>query len=412
MILCEQCPANPACSTCLDQLCAGESAHKVIPPRRIRLTHLSTGHRLLGELRVVSRRAIGVGTEHEVMAGQYEIVLASDFRIMGNAVPGIGGACYTVFDIEKVYRQEEITDRLVMETIQSWLICGDREPDAMLARLKKRDEERERLIKQELRKLSILRQIKEIFLYVWEEGEVRPLGQFRAEPPAEEQLKAAALRAVAAGVDMREQIVVDDGQQVYDLFASPLPDTTCGLALINITGAITAERERKQKEWMLYKQVLSAVTQGKLQLLQEAELAALVRDGETVLATAVRSAEELAAMRNAIRQKLQTAGMTEKALHPFLVAVNEAATNTVKHGTGGMVTLCLFPREKLCRVIVADQGQGILLEDLPRMALQQGYSTCHSLGAGFSLMLQLCDRLSICSSEAGTQLILEKSSSK
>jgi anti-sigma regulatory factor (Ser/Thr protein kinase) len=408
MILCEQCPTNPACRSCLDQLRAGDSALKVIPPRRIWLTQLSTGRRLQAELRAVSRLAIGVVVTNEELMGRYETELAADFRMIVSVVQGVRGVPYYILDIEKVLRQEEVLDRLVLETFQSWSLSGELEPTAILAGLQKNDDERERLIKQELRKLSILRQIQEIYLYVWEEGEVRPLGRFRVDAPVEEQIKTAAIRAVAADSVVREQLVTNGGQQVFDLFASPLPDKTCGVALIDITEAIAVERERQQKEWELYKQVLSAVTQGKLMLLREAELFALVRGGETVLTVIVQAAEDLAALRGGMRQALETAGVSAKNLLSFLVAINEAASNTLKHGTGGTVALYVFPTERLCRAVVSDQGQGILLEDLPRAALQHGYSTRQSLGAGFHLMLQFCDRLLISSSEAGTKIVLEK----
>ncbi|CFJ38465.1 anti-sigma F factor [Mycobacterium tuberculosis] len=97
----------------------------------------------------------------------------------------------------------------------------------------------------------------------------------------------------------------------------------------------------------------------------------------------------------------------DKRLLQYMVAVNEAASNTIKHGNGGTVTLYVLSDWTKCRTVIHDQGQGIVLEDLPRATLLQGYSTQQSLGVGFHVMLQYCDRLFLGSSHAGTKLILE-----
>jgi anti-sigma regulatory factor (Ser/Thr protein kinase) len=409
MILCEQCPTNPACRNCLDQLRAGDAGQKVIPPRRIWLTQLATGQRMQAELRAVSRLAIGVFVEETDLAGRYEAELAADFRIIGGAVRGIREVPYFVLDIEKVLRKEDVLDRLLLEEFRSWNTSREPEPSVIHDSFHDRDEERNEWVKQELRKLSILRQIEDIYLYLLEEEQIRPLGHARVDKSVELEAKVLAMRAVSADSRVREQIVSDGGKQFFDIYACPLPDKTCGIVLINITEAIAAERERQRKEWELYKQVLATVTQEKLMLLRDEELFLLVRGGETSFAVTVKAPEDLAFLRSRLKEGLLTAGMPQKSLHLFTVAVSEAASNTLKHGTGGTVSLYVYPSEGVCRVVVYDQGQGIMLEDLPRAALQQGYSTRYSLGAGFHVMLQICDRLWISSSETGTKMVLEKS---
>ncbi|WP_419878867.1 ATP-binding protein [Brevibacillus centrosporus] len=407
MILCEGCPDNPGCHNCLDQLGMGGSAQKVIPARTVRVTNLSTAKVCNAQLIAVSRTAIGIISRDKPLHGRLEIELAGDFRIIGNGLHGIEGVPYYVIDIEKVLRRDEVLGRLLLEEFHNWHMSGELDPSALLNDVKKRDGERERLIKQELQKLSILRQIGTIFLYLFDEGKLRPLGTTRAEREIEQEMFRLIQNDVSTGVSIREQLVSEDGRKLYEMYASLLPDQTCGIALIDVTEAITEERRRQRREWEIYRDILGVVTQNKLLLLSDEELFFLLRNGRKSFAMDLRAPEHLADLRRACKRSLEPLGLSDKRILQFMVAVSEAASNTLKHGDGGMITVYTSCEQHMCRVVIHDQGQGILLEELPRATLQQGYSTRESLGAGFSVMLQYCDRVYLGSSFAGTKLILE-----
>lgn len=407
MILCERCPDNPACRNCLDELRSGGSAQKVLPPRPVRVTSLSTGETCQAQLRAVSRTTIGIFSPEKLLHGRMEVELAVDFRIIGSGLHGISGVPYFVLDIEKVLRREEVLERLLLEEFHTWHMSGELDPSDVLADWKKRDDERARLIKQELQKLSILRQVETIFLYLLDEGKLRPLSLARAEEEIERQVHRLVANAASSNASVREQLVSQDGQRVFELYASGLPDETCGIALIEVTAAITEERRRKRREWEMYRDLLGVVTQNKLLLLNDEELFFLLRDGHKLLALDVHSPESLADLRRSFRRALEPLGVSDKRLLQYIVAVNEAASNTLKHGNGGTITLYISCDQRTIRAVIHDQGQGIVLEDLPRATLMQGYSTRQSLGAGFHVMLQFCDRLCLGSSMAGTKLILE-----
>lgn len=406
MILCERCPDDPACRNCLNELRAGRSAQKVLPPRQVRLTLLADGVEAVAELRAVSRTAVGLYCPGQPLQGRIEVELAADFRIIGSVVQGIRNVPYYVLDIEKVLRRDEVLERLLLEEFHSWHLSGELDPAALLKSMRERDDERSRMIKQELQKLSILRQLEAIYLYLVEDGHLRPLGTARVDEPLEREMRRLAARAADGGAALREQVVATDGSRVYELYASPLPDRTCGLALIDITAAIAEERRRQKKEWDLYKQVLAAVTGDKLVLLTDEELFALIREGQMLAAIDVRAPEDLGRLRRECRRVLEPLGMADKRLMQYIVALNEAASNMLKHGSGGTVTLYRANGD-VCRAVVHDQGGGIDLEELPRATLIQGYSTRESLGVGFHVMLRCCDRLLIGSSPAGTKLVLE-----
>ncbi|WP_232322448.1 ATP-binding protein [Brevibacillus parabrevis] len=361
------------------------------------------------QLIAVSRTAIGLLSPSKQLHGRMEVELAFDFRIIGSGLQGINGVPYYVVDIEKVLRKEEVLERLLLEEFHTWHLRGELDPTDVLTNWKDRDDERGRLIKQELQKLSILRQIESIFLYLFDDGNIRPLGSNRADPDVETQMQRlineAAIRG--AGESLREQIISGDGKKVFEIYVSDLPDRTCGIALIDVTAAIAEERMRKRREWEIYRDILGVVTAGKLLLLSDEELFFLLREGRKSLAMDIKEPGDLALLRRAFKRALEPLGLVANRLLQFLVAVNEAASNTLKHGSGGTITLYIANDLGLCRVVIHDQGQGILLEDLPRATLQQGFSTRNSLGVGFHVMLQYCDRIYLSSTAQGTKLILE-----
>lgn len=407
MILCEQCPNNPDCQKCLDALRSGSSARKVIPPRPVRVTLLGSNESGQVSLVTVSRTAIGLYSPNLRLHDRIEVELASDFRIIGTGLRGIEGDPFYVLDIDKVLRRQEVLDRLLIDEFHTWLMSGELDLSNILVDRRDRDDERSRLIKQELQKLSILRQVETIFLYHFEAGNLRSLGSSRAEPDVEREMRRLVSEAASNGASLREQLVSANGEKVFELYASPLPDQTCGIALIDVTAVITEEKRRKKREWELYRDLMGVVTKNKLLLLSDEELFFLLREGRKLLSIDLHAPEDLAELRFAFRRALEPMKIPDKRLLQYMVAVNEAASNTIKHGNGGTVTLYALSDWTKCRTVIHDQGQGIVLEDLPRATLLQGYSTQQSLGVGFHVMLQYCDRLFLGSSHAGTKLILE-----
>jgi len=407
VFLCEQCPQNSDCNRCLEVLRAGESARKVVPPRRVCVNLLSSKKTCEADLISVSRTALGLHSKDVPLHERIEVVLSDDFRIIGNGMRILMNDSFYLMDIEKVLRREEVLDRLLLEEFHTWLMKSELDISDILLDWRDRDSERIRLIKKELQKLSILRQVDTVFLYLFERGRIRPLGNKRVPLDVELEMQRVMQKAAASGSSIREHLVSHDGKKMYELFGSPLPDQTSGVALIDVTTVVAEERRRKRREWELYRDLLGVVTKNKLLLLNDEELYALLREGQTLLSMELTSAGQLAHMRSAFRKAFSSLTIPEKQLFQYLVAVNEAASNTIRHGNGGTVTLYAANDGKMCRTVIYDNGQGIVLEDLPRATLLQGYSTQQSLGIGFHVMLQYCDRLYLGSSPAGTRLILE-----
>ncbi len=406
MQLCDQCPNNPLCEVCLQLLGAGPVAQKVIPPRVIALTHIASGKRIEATLLAISRISIGIKTEGDWASGRYEVELATDFLIIASTVSGIRDTSYHVLDIEQVLRKEEIFDRLMIEEFHSWHLTAEIEP-AHLLNHPLSEKVKQEMIKRELEKLTILRQINDIYMFVWERNRLRPLGAVPFKGWEELAIQPLINSALAAGRGIREQLVSEEMDLVFDVHVMPLPDRSCGVAMINITEAIAFERERLRKEWELYSSIMAVVTNGKLTMLDDVGLYELIKRDTKLLSLTVKNSGDLALMRLQIKKHLHGYKINQPRLLHFLTAVNEAASNALIYGSMGMIDVYLTENRETFRIVVYDAGEGISLEDLPKAALIHGYSTRKSLGAGFPLMLQYSDKLWLNSSRFGTKIVLD-----
>ena len=98
--------------------------------------------------------------------------------------------------------------------------------------------------------------------------------------------------------------------------------------------------------------------------------------------------------------------MLDKDVRDLVLAAGEAASNAVKHGARGRCTAYVTTERLIVRV--RDRGKGIRAEDLPSSILQSGFSTKVSLGMGYTLMLELVDKVWLATGPDGTLVQLEK----
>ncbi|WP_167568969.1 ATP-binding protein [Brevibacillus migulae] len=408
MHVCGNCPDNPDCQTCVEQLGVGQAARKVLPPRPISIVHLLTGTKVEAELRVVSRLVLGVYAETEWKPGRYELELAADFRIIASTVGAVHNASYIVLDIEQVLRKEDMFDRLLLDEFHSWQLSQELQPECLLTNDEQSlDSERKEMIVQELKRLSILRKLREVHMYVWEHDSVKPLGESQIDLVAQEEINRLARQALKERRGKREQSLSAARKRLYDLHVFPFDDNTCGVAVIDITDAIAMERERNRQQWEFCRDVVALVTKGKLQLIDEQGLFEVKRQGERKVSCKIACSADLGVLRKAIREQIAPFGISGSSVLHFTVAVNEAATNALSHAGGGVVEVNLLQKDEYCRIIVTDHGRGISLADLPKAALQPGFSTNNTLGLGFQVMLQYADMIWLHSSSKGTTIVLD-----
>jgi len=159
------------------------------------------------------------------------------------------------------------------------------------------------------------------------------------------------------------------------------------------------EEQRKQ----FYKQTILAATGGKLVICEPGEIADL--GGEIVGEYRVREPVDVSRARHLVIDVAAARGMPPTRAESFALCVGEAATNALKHASGGEVALSA--KGSRLRARISDHGPGMDALILPKAILQLGYSTSGSLGMGYALILSLSDRVHLCTGPAGTTVVIE-----
>ncbi len=150
--------------------------------------------------------------------------------------------------------------------------------------------------------------------------------------------------------------------------------------------------------------VLDAVTGGKLILLTEEDLAAEL-GVPLCIPTPITATEQMPQARRIVAEAARGSFPEWTDLTDLLNPACEALGNALKHGHGG--TYQVYAKDGRLQVAVSDDGPGIDFRTLPRAALVPGFSTAASLGMGFTIMLQLCERVLLSTRPGHTEIVLE-----
>ena len=161
--------------------------------------------------------------------------------------------------------------------------------------------------------------------------------------------------------------------------------------------------ESEERRITFNKEVLLAVTGGRLLLCDDAEIARSLR-GTRLLHQNLREPRDVTLMRTTARNILVEKGRLQSRLYDFEATSTEAATNAIKHGSGGYYELWDDGENALS--LIVDTGGGIEPKDLARATLERGFSTHVSLGIGFKMMWELADQIAVSTCENGTTILI------
>lgn len=175
-----------------------------------------------------------------------------------------------------------------------------------------------------------------------------------------------------------------------------------GIARVQRAQAASHEQETRIRK--AYVDVLDAVTGGKLVLVTDDEMR---KELGTSLSGPhpISSRSELAAARQQIRDVCAAKGLTRDETTNALSASGEALNNLLKHAGSGEYEV--LEKGDLLQVKVTDRGPGIDFRLLPKAMLVPGFSTKQTLGMGFTIMLQLAERVLVCTEPGSTTVLLE-----
>ena len=237
------------------------------------------------------------------------------------------------------------------------------------------------------------------------------VGRRLSRPDGLDERTRSYLEVVASAADggapARSELFVES-EDAYELLeAYPVGRDRWALSALDITGVRHAERALRRQEESIrraYVDVRDAVTGGKLILLTDEELAGQL--GVPLIEAAhIGEARELSAARSAVARAAAERFPDWAPRTDVRTPVCEALVNALRHAGGG--TYQLFAHDDRLQVLIRDEGPGIDFRTLPRATLQRGFSTASSLGMGFTIMLQVCERVLLSTRPGRTSVVLE-----
>jgi|GEM_PF-1672365 len=164
------------------------------------------------------------------------------------------------------------------------------------------------------------------------------------------------------------------------------------------------ERELERQKRSFYRETILSVTDGTLDICDCSDIEPFIEAARQSVDVDENSQVGLA--RQKVEEFCLEHGLEGDRLNDYIVAVGEAATNAIKHGKHGKV--CMGDDDRAVWTVVSDEGSGIESLILPRAVLLRGFSTKPSLGLGYSIMLEVCDRILLCTGKTGTTVVLIK----
>jgi len=227
--------------------------------------------------------------------------------------------------------------------------------------------------------------------------------------PWAEGVRSHVIIPIIAGDELMGALAVDNcfsGKELTRSILEPL-FLYAGLAALPLF-AIYQKAERERIEAMrrgIHREVLFAVTSGKICLCERDEI---IREWPAPHAELPIAREfHIREVREAAKRAGMDAGMDAERAADLGLCASEAATNALLHGRGGSAVV--EHRGGCVRIRVADQGQGIDPDDLPRATLLKGWSSQASMGLGFTVINETADRIYLYTGADGTVIIIEMS---
>jgi len=151
--------------------------------------------------------------------------------------------------------------------------------------------------------------------------------------------------------------------------------------------------------------VLASVSGGKLIFCSDAN--ELPKPLRFISRSITLTRNSLSDFRCEVLKTAEKLGFPGERQRDLITAASEAAMNAVVHAGGGKGWTA-DDRAGLIQVWVTDTGTGISMDRLPQATLERGYSSAGTLGHGFWLALNSCDRLYLQTGPAGTTIVLEQ----
>lgn len=222
------------------------------------------------------------------------------------------------------------------------------------------------------------------------------------------------LKAMAKGdshIDIEAQMVTLKGRPLNTIVSIAPGSKQTLVTITDISAQKKLEHEvgtHEQKIKRAYSDVIEAVTQEKLVVSSRHDLEDML--GEPMGSTmSVTEPSQLEGSRRFVRDEIGRYCPEMTRVGRAITAIGEAVTNGVKHAGTCRIQMHMKSNggSSAMQLAVRDSGNGIDFLHLPKALLVAGFSTESSLGMGFTIMLDICDQLSLATDDKGTVVVLE-----
>jgi len=168
------------------------------------------------------------------------------------------------------------------------------------------------------------------------------------------------------------------------------------------------EQRLEEQKRKFFRETILSVTDGKLSICDAADVKPYISNAQVKID--LNEISDIGPARREVEAFYCRQGLSSEELGSFIAGVGEAITNAIKHGIRGRVYA--GKTEDEIWAAVKDRGSGIESLILPRAVLRRGFSTKPSLGIGYSIMLDVADRILLKTGVTGTTVVLIKSLGK
>lgn len=397
MQLCNQCPTNINCQTCLEFFEGGTLKKKVFPPLPVSLRD-EGGNSYSGKLIGIS--PVGMLIETNAPVQNYLVEIKNKIKARVTPIHKKEIQNLIPFDIVEILRKGTRDSRLskkeydAISTDKKQLVHELTEKLNADIRQQIRDE-----LYIELAKSELLDRMTVGNSYIYDRGKIRLLSGNSFSFIQEKDLLPLMREALRNQRPARSVLIDEESRTYVDVHALPFDLYRGGFITLDISDIVMKEKQLLQEQWENYKDIILSLTKGKIHLLNQAEMKTLLDSYERQSYLDIDDAKQLAPMRSMIKEEVAIHGI--KAFLPTL-AVNEAATNALRHAQACRIEF--WHNDTSVLITITDRGTGIQMKDLPKAALVDGFSTQQSLGKGFHVMTQSSDKLYVKSDSTGTTI--------
>jgi len=178
-----------------------------------------------------------------------------------------------------------------------------------------------------------------------------------------------------------------------------------GSAFVRQRRAWATETTRRAEVWQqeqcLHRQIVRAVTGGRLWLCEPDDVQALLT-GERLWTLPLLDTTDVSQFRCHLREIAVRRGLAPARVDDLCSCVSEVAGNAIRWGQGGVAQV--WVEDGGFAVLVTDCGKGFRLDALLGLA---GEGPAQFEALGFQLLLALSDTLAFSTGADGTQLLLK-----